>query len=409
MRLSIVTFGSEGDTRPLAALCRGLVDQGHQPTLFAEHSTLDLPRRLGIPCVALSGDVRSILPLADPRQDLRIADVVKSIKATNALIATNTPSWVRTVAEHAREADAIAFSSLAVGLGAALSEQLGKPAVGLFFQPVTATREFSSPMVPPMNLPGWLKRQTFRLTHRHMWSAYGKPAQLACTEMFGRSANRQRFEFDHAMLYGVSSELVPQPQDWPQQHQICGHWAHDAHADWQPPPALQEFLQQGEAPLYAGFGSPSAFIRSKELTALIGGVAGRRVIFSPGWSQIDSSVLPSNFLIARDVPHEWLFPQVSAVIHHGGAGTTHTAARAGVPQIVLPIGGDHHFWASRVVARGIAPRAGRGDRHNAKAITAMIEFTMREEVRHKARQLGDAMSREDGVTTAIRAMERVVH
>src|SRR5262245_50838424 len=106
MRLSVVTFGSEGDTRPLAALCRGLLDQGHEVRLFAEQSTLHLPRRLGIPCEALSGDVKSTLPIADPRTEIRIADVLTTAKAVNKVIASNTASWLRTVAEHARDADA---------------------------------------------------------------------------------------------------------------------------------------------------------------------------------------------------------------------------------------------------------------------------------------------------------------
>jgi UDP:flavonoid glycosyltransferase YjiC (YdhE family) len=131
-------------------------------------------------------------------------------------------------------------------------------------------------------------------------------------------------------------------------------------------------------------------------------------VFSPGWSRIDSAVLPGNFFVARHVPHEWLFPRVGVVIHHGGAGTTHTAARAGVPQVVLPIGGDHHFWAHRVAMRGAAPKYSRGARFDANAIARMLEFAQREDTRRCARLLGAAMSQEDGVGFAIREIEGVV-
>ena len=103
MRLSIVTFGSEGDARPLAALCRGLLDHGHDVKLFAEQSTLSLPRRFGVPCEALPGDVRSTLPIADPKQEIRISDVINTTKAMKAILATHTAAWLRIVAEHARE------------------------------------------------------------------------------------------------------------------------------------------------------------------------------------------------------------------------------------------------------------------------------------------------------------------
>lgn len=402
MRFSVVTFGSEGDTRPLAALCRGLLDQGHEARLFAERSTLTLASRLGVPCEALAGDVESTLPIADPGQEIGLAALLRAIKAMNALIAANSASWMRAVADHARDSDAILFSSLAVGVGAVLHEELRKPGIGLFFQPITPTREFSSPMLPPMNLPGWANRMTFAPAHRQMWSICGKSAQAARLEIFG-TRPQHALRLDFPMLYGVSRHLVPQPRDWPATHRICGHWsrpvdAYDAADD------LREFLAAGEPPLYAGFGSPSAFVRKRALQALIDAVAGRRAVFSPGWSRIDSAVLPGNFFVLKQVPHEWLFPRVALAIHHGGAGTTHTAARAGIPQIILPVGADQHFWARRVALRGAAPRYTRNARFKADVLANMIEFAQRDATRHDAAELGNAMSKEDGVGNAIQAI-----
>jgi len=173
---------------------------------------------------------------------------------------------------------------------------------------------------------------------------------------------------------------------------------------WLPPPGLLDFLG-GEPPVYAGFGSASCFIRGKALKTLIDAVAGRRVVFSPGWSRIDRSLLPENFFIAQGVPHEWLFPRVSLAIHHGGAGTTHTAARAGVPQVILPFGNDQFFWAERVAVQGAAPRfCGR----SSAAIAKMIAFGQRDSTRQKARELGEAMAREDGVASTVASLEALV-
>jgi UDP:flavonoid glycosyltransferase YjiC (YdhE family) len=178
-------------------------------------------------------------------------------------------------------------------------------------------------------------------------------------------------------------------------------------ADWQPPRDLLEFIGD-EPPIYAGFGSPSAFVRTKALRTLVDAVAGRRVVFSPGWSNIDRSVLPDNFFIARDVPHEWLFPRVSLAIHHGGAGTTHTAARAGVPQVILPFGADQFFWAGRVAAKGAAPKTSRKAARSAAALATMIAFGQLDSTRQKAKDLGEAMAREDGVQFAAREIEALV-
>src|SRR4051812_47813382 len=240
MRLTIVTFGSEGDTRPLAALCRGLMDRGHELLLFADESTLGRPRQLGIPTQALSGELKSTMPSGGPEREVRLPDLIKSASGIKALIAAQSADWLRSVASHARDADAILFSSLAVGIGMVLSEELKKPAMGLFFQPLTPTREFSSSMLPPLKLPGWANRATFAISLRQMWSTCGKPAQIARRAVFGTQPAHPSL-LDYPVLYGFSRELVPEPADWPHTHRVCGHWSR-AEPDWQPPCDLADFL-----------------------------------------------------------------------------------------------------------------------------------------------------------------------
>ena len=404
MRLTFVTHGSEGDTRPLAALCRGLMDRGHELLLFADESTLDLPRQLGVPTQALAGNLKSTLPIADPNREIRISDVLRTANAVKAEIAKHSADWLRSVGEHARDSDVIVYSSLAAGVGDVLRDELRKPGAGVFFQPLTPTTEFSSSMLPPLNVPGWMRRATFRISLSQMWSTCGRAAEEARASVFGH--RKPRRDLDYPILYGISRELVSRPHDWPERHRLCGHFSLPSVA-FQPSPELLDFLAAGEPPIYAGFGSPSGFIRVKALRALIDAIAGRRAIFGAGWSSIDSSVLPKNFFVVRNIPHEWLFPRTRVVIHHGGAGTTHTAARAGVPQIILPIGADHYFWASRVAARAVAPRYTRGARLNAAAIARMIEFTQQPDVRTNARDLGTAMSRENGIANAIEVLEQL--
>jgi sterol 3beta-glucosyltransferase len=403
VRFSVVTCGSEGDTRPLASLCRGLMDQGHEVRLFADHSTLTLPRILGVPCEPLQGDVKSILPIGDPRQKLRISEVMRVGKELKAWVASHSASWLRTVGEHARRSDAILFSSLATGIGLTLRDELRKPAAGLLFQPIAPTREFSSTALPPMKLPGWLNLWTYGLLQFQMRSLFGTSAAKARREVFGTKSLTRRPAYDFPTFYCISKELVAQPADWPPDHIICGHWYHPM-TDWQPPRDLLDFIGD-DPPIYAGFGSPSAFVRAKALKILVAAVGGCRVVFSPGWSNIDRSVLPDNFFIARDVPHEWLFSRVSLAVHHGGAGTTHTAARAGLPQVILPFGADQFFWAQRLVARGVAPKAPGRSARTAAGLAKMIAFAQLDSTRQKAKDLGQAMAAEDGVRRAVREIE----
>jgi sterol 3beta-glucosyltransferase len=405
LRLSVVTVGSEGDTRPLAALCRGLLDRGHEVKLFADESTLGAPRALGVPSEPLQGNIKSILPIGDPREKFRLSEALRVGKNLKDFIANNSASWLRAVAAHATRSDAILFSSLALGIGLTLRAELRKPAVGLMFQPFAATREFCSPGMPPIKLPGWVNLWTHKFMHRQLWSLFAASASTARREVFGTRAT-VRAIYDFPVLCGISKELVTRPADWPQDHLICGHWCNQV-VDWQPPHDLIDFIGD-ERPFYAGFGSPSAFVRVEALNALIDAVAGRRVVFSPGWSNFDRAVLPDNFFIARDVPHEWLFPRVSLAIHHGGAGTTHTAARAGVPQVIVPFGSDQFFWAGRVAARGAAPSISRRGPKNWAALSDMITFALLASTRQKAQELGQAMAREDGVRIAVGEIEPLV-
>jgi sterol 3beta-glucosyltransferase len=402
LRLSVVTIGSEGDTRPLAALCRGLLDRGHEVKLFADESTLGAPRALGVPSEALQGDIKSILPIGDPREKFRISEALRVGKNLKGFVTKHSASWLRVVAEEAVHSDAICFSSLALSIGLTLREELRKPAIGLMFQPFAPTRAFCSPGLPPVKLPGWANVLTHRFMHRQLWGLLADSAFKARREVFGTMA-RVRLAYDFPVLCGMSQELVTRPADWPQDHVICGHWC-NRQVDWRPPQDLIDFIGD-ERPFYAGFGSPSAFVRAEALNALVDAVAGRRVVFSAGWSNIDQSVLPDNFFIARDIPHEWLFPRVSLAIHHGGAGTTHTAARAGVPQVILPFGSDQFFWAARVAARGAAPAVSRKGAKNWAALGEMIKFAQLPSTQQKAKDLGRAVAREDGVDMAVGKIE----
>jgi UDP:flavonoid glycosyltransferase YjiC (YdhE family) len=202
------------------------------------------------------------------------------------------------------------------------------------------------------------------------------------------------------MLYGCSPTLLARPGDWPANVEITGAWALPPARDWQPPRALLDFLAAGPAPVYIGFGS-MAGIEPATLVDAIGAVAAqRRVLFHPGWSGIDPARLPPDVFVLGDTPHDWLFPRMALVVHHGGAGTSHAAARAGVPSVVVPFAGDQYFWARRMAERGIAatcPAAGLDGGRLVHAVDAAAGPALR----GNARQTAQAMAAEDGVRTAV--------
>jgi UDP:flavonoid glycosyltransferase YjiC (YdhE family) len=118
--------------------------------------------------------------------------------------------------------------------------------------------------------------------------------------------------------------------------------------------------------------------------------------------------LPDNVLCIDATPHDWLFPRMAAVIHHGGSGTTHSALRAGKPSIVMPFAGDQAFWADRLRRLGVAPAALPAASPDTAALAAALDFVARETVVARAAELGRRMASEDGLAAAVAAIEGVL-
>jgi sterol 3beta-glucosyltransferase len=204
----------------------------------------------------------------------------------------------------------------------------------------------------------------------------------------------------HPVLYGISPSLLPRPTDWPDNASMCGQWVRPV-LEWESSPSLEKFLSAGEAPIYVGFGSMAGLDPRALFDVVIPAVAGQRALFFPGWSGADSLKLPPNFCLIGDTPHDWLFSRTSLVIHHGGSGTTHSAARAGVPSVVLPFAADQFFWAEQSRLRGIAVAAGSIWNVKTAALSRAIAAAQSAEMRERASAVGTKMRAEDGLADAV--------
>ena len=174
---------------------------------------------------------------------------------------------------------------------------------------------------------------------------------------------------------------------------------------------LRRFLSAGPPPIYAGFGSMPVANRERLSKILVEAAerAGQRLVISRGWAGIAAVGHEDACLFVDEVPHSLLFPEVSAVIHHGGAGTVATAARAGVPQIVLPAAADQFLWRGQVARLGLGPRAPMlrfvSAASLAKAITAAVnDQTYRRRAQEVAGRLRAAP---DGVATTVAEITRL--
>jgi vancomycin aglycone glucosyltransferase len=211
-----------------------------------------------------------------------------------------------------------------------------------------------------------------------------------------------------ATILAADPDLAPLADDAPESVVITDAWILDDRTALDP--RIESFLGLGPPPIYVGFGSMIAK-RKQELAEHAVAAAralGRGAIVAGGWAAIGEPVeAADDVLIVNDVPHRALFPRVAVVIHHGGAGTTTAAARAGVPQVILPHLFDQPYWAHRIERLGLGPRALPVDLVNADVLTDRIQFALSDRIVDRAAAFAPVIAARNGVADAVGYLEQL--
>jgi len=212
-------------------------------------------------------------------------------------------------------------------------------------------------------------------------------------------------------LLGVSPLIMPPPRDWPPHIHVTGYWFLPVPA-YEPPTTLQAFLDAGTPPVYIGFGSMSNRDPEGTMRVIVEALAqtGQRGVVYSGWGGLHSADLPSNIYLLDGAPHDWLFPRMAAVVHHGGAGTTGAALRAGVPSSVVAHIGDQWFWGRRLHETGVGAAPMRRHEFDVPRLTATLNTLINDStLRQRAAQMGEDIRAEDGVANAVAAFQGIVN
>ncbi|WP_235570035.1 glycosyltransferase [Lysobacter sp. Root916] len=409
--IAIFTIGTLGDVLPCVALGQGLQRAGYPVRIVTSANFAPLVREAGLDHYPLTADFEAMLAA-----DRSIADRGLNLYAMARTFRERYAHWARHwTAEGLAASEGAGLLigvSNAIQLAKAMSEARGLPFAVARLQPLTPSR-----LLPPMvmaggrdRLPGALSLGLYRLIHLLVWYVM-KPAindivrpQLGLPRYpwhgphLGRNAQREK------TLNGYSPSLLPRPADWPESSQVTGYWFAQNTA-WRPDDALQAFLDAGDKPIYVGFGSmvnadAVAFTRTV-LDAVER--SGLRAVLATGWGGLDGAdgARDGRCYFLRQAPHDALFPHMCAAVHHGGAGTTAAAVRAGIPSVVVPFYGDQPFWARCLHARGVAPPAVQRKGLDAARLAAAIAATQAPSMRQAAARLGDTVRAEDGIGNAL--------
>lgn len=211
-------------------------------------------------------------------------------------------------------------------------------------------------------------------------------------------------------LHGYSRHIVPKPADWGEHEHITGYWFLEPDRDWTPPEDLRAFMEAGDPPVYVGFGSMPA-IDTKKLTEAVADALeqlGKRGVLATGWGGLEKVRESETLFMLDHAPHDWLFPRCAAVVHHGGAGTTHEGLRWGRPTVICPAGADQPFWGQRVATLGAGPKPLSLKSVTAEKLASAISFALQPDVLSRAEALGEAIRRENGAEMAAELVCQVI-
>ncbi len=408
MRCTIIAIGSRGDVQPLIALGVGLKAAGVTVRLATHADFADAVRAQALEYFPLEGHAAAFFsgPAGDAfRETVRRPEQFRRLFDNYLSVFLNR--FLADVWDACRDADVILSWSRCAP---ALAERLRVPVFVVALNPVLhlPTAAFPNPFQgsdvsdPATNWRTWrLALPALRIGERQVDEWQQKA--LGLPPLRWRRDLRHLRQLPH--LLGYSTAVLPRPDDWPSTAHVTGYWFLDANTDhYQPGDALRAFLDAGEPPVAIGFSSQVGKNAAAITEAVVEAVAdaGVRALLITGFGGIKRADFPGNMLPVATVPYEWMLPRVSALVHHGGAGSTASALRFGVPNGAVTFGFDQPLWGQRIQAIGAGPAPIAASTLTTASLSHMLrELTTNQALRAGAEAVGRQLRSEDGIASAV--------
>lgn len=419
MRITIPTTGSLGDVQPYVALGIGLRALGHEVCLATHADFGTFIRGHGLEFYPLEQGGKALLSSDTGDRMLRSgSNTLAFLREFTKLRRPLLHDMLNCCWRSCRGTDVILATNTEYLLAEAVAEREQLPVVWTSLQPVAPSHFRASCLFPswPEGLPGasGYNLATHAATGWGMWllqrSALNRARRdvlgLPPVPFYGPIAS---FLAPRLCLDGYSAHVVPPPPDWGSHHHVTGYWFLEPDPRWRPPSGLTDFLDAGAPPICVGFGSMQDrdAVRVTKIVAAALDRSKQRAVLLSGWGGLCAMPASDRLFPMASVPHDWLFPQMAAVVHHGGAGTTAASLRAGVPALVVPFMADQPYWGRRIHALGAGPKPIPHERLSVANLAESIRRMVTDgDMRGRAAGVGAQIRAEDGVGRAADALEQ---
>lgn len=428
LNIVIMVIGSRGDAQPFLKIGKELKEQyGHRVRIATHPAFRDFVEKdSGLEFFSVGGDPSELMAfmvknpgLIPTLETLRAGDIGKRRAAMAEMFggfwracinATDDEKDTRNLKMMGDKQPFIADLIIANPASFAhvhCAEALGIPLILSFTFPYTPTKSFPHPLasIKASNVDlGYTNFISYPLVEMMIWQGLGDLVNDLRVKTLGLDpvstlwAPGTLYRMNVPFAYLWSPSLVPKPADWGDEIDICGFAFLDLASSFTPPDPLTKFLDEGEAPIYIGFGSIVVDDANKFTEMIFEAVklAGVRALVSKGWGGLggDSLDVPENIFLLDNTPHDWLFPRVKACVIHGGAGTTAIALKCGKPIMIVPFFGDQFFWGNMIEKAKAGPEPVPYKYLSAEKLAEGIKYCLTEEARMNAETISNDMRRE---------------
>jgi vancomycin aglycone glucosyltransferase len=403
MKVLISSIGSRGDVQPILALAIQIVSLGHEARLCVAPNFKAWVESFGIECFPIGPDLKQLTGGTAPKPF-----VIPSAEQRRQLAVHTVRSQFPVLSEAARGCDLVIAGGALQIATRSVSEALRIPYIFTAYCPAVLPSSDHPPPKMGTHHPQSLPRDTIA-------SLWAEEAQ-SWNDLFRDTLNEERENLTLAPVESVQQHvftdrpwLAADPTLGPagsatgMQVVQSGAWFLD---DPQPlPDEVEEFLGTGQPPVYFGLGSMRAPADASNVFVQSARALGLRSIISQGWANLSPIDAGKDCLSISDLGHERLFPRVAAVVHHGGAGTTAAAARAGRGQLVVPRLYDQYYWSHRVQELGVGVALPGVEALAVSAMTAALGECTRLEITKRAQLLASQIELQGAHNAAARLLE----